>query len=79
MTPEEVQRRLDRILPTVQKPGRYSGGEFNQVVKDWSKTPTRVALAFPDIYDLGMSNLGLAILYDIINQQSDVLAERDHA
>jgi radical SAM family uncharacterized protein len=76
MTPEEVQQKLDRILPTVQKPGRYTGGEYNQVVKDWSKTPTRVALAFPDIYDLGMSNLGLAILYDIINQQSDILAER---
>ncbi|UCF60247.1 MAG: TIGR03960 family B12-binding radical SAM protein [Anaerolineaceae bacterium] len=76
MIPEDIQRKLDRILPTVQKPGRYTGGEYNQVVKDWSKTPTRVALAFPDIYDIGMSNLGLAILYDIINQQTDVLAER---
>ncbi len=68
--------RLERILPTVQKPGRYVGGEYNSLVKDWEATPTRVCLAFPDIYDLGMSNLGLAILYDILNALPDVLAER---
>ncbi len=68
--------RLERILPTVQKPGRYVGGEYNSIVKDWEATPTRVCLAFPDIYDLGMSNLGLAILYDILNALPDVLAER---
>jgi len=80
MTPEEIQRALEGILPTVQKPGRYIGNEYNQVVKDWSQTPMRgVALAFPDIYDLGMSNLGLAILYDIINKQPDMLAERVYA
>lgn len=67
---------LHRILPTVQKPGRYTGGEWNSVVKDWDEVPTRVALAFPDIYDLGMSNLGLFVLYDIINQRPDMLAER---
>jgi len=76
MTPEEIKRALKRILPTVQKPGRYTGGEYNQIIKDWSQTSIRVALAFPDIYDLGMSNLGLAILYDILNQQPDILAER---
>jgi radical SAM family uncharacterized protein len=76
MKPAEIERTLERILPSVQKPGRYTGGELNQVVKDWSRTPIRVALAFPEIYDLGMSNLGLAILYDILNQQPDVLAER---
>jgi len=68
--------RLERILPTVQKPGRYVGGEYNSVAKDWETTPTRVCLAFPDIYDLGMSNLGLAILYDVLNALPDVLAER---
>ena len=68
--------RLDRILPTVQKPGRYVGGEYNSVLKSWDAIPTRVCLAFPDIYDLGMSNLGLAILYDILNALPDVLAER---
>ncbi len=68
--------RLERILPTVQKPGRYVGGEYNAIYKDWETTPTRVCLAFPDVYDLGMSNLGLAILYDILNALPDVLAER---
>jgi len=75
-SPEQIQRSLERILPTVQKPGRYSGGELNQVVKGWDQVPLRVLLAFPDVYDLGMSNLGLAILYDILNRQPDVLAER---
>jgi radical SAM family uncharacterized protein len=68
--------KLERILPTVRKPGRYVGGEYNSLVKDWDATPTRVCFAFPDIYDLGMSNLGLAILYDILNALPDVLAER---
>ena len=75
-TPSSIQSKLERILPTVRKPGRYTGGELNQVVKDWEAIETRVALVFPDIYDLGMSNLGLAILYEIINQRSDALAER---
>ena len=68
--------QLERILPTVRTPGRYVGGEYNSVVKDWEATPTRVCLAFPEIYDLGMSNLGLMILYDILNGSPDVLAER---
>jgi len=68
--------RLERILPTVRKPGRYVGGEVNSVVKDWETIPTRVCLAFPDIYDLGMSNLGLMILYRELNDLSEVLAER---
>ncbi len=71
-----IEERLQRILPTVRKPGRYTGGELNQVVKDWDQIETRVALVFPDIYDLGMSNLGLAILYEILNQREDTLAER---
>ncbi|MFH1131776.1 MAG: TIGR03960 family B12-binding radical SAM protein [Pseudomonadota bacterium] len=76
MKPETIELKLEQILPRVEKPARYVGGEFNQVVKDWQNTPMRMALAFPDIYDLGMSNLGLAILYDIVNKQEDVLAER---
>jgi len=76
LTPKQIDERLERILPTVEKPGRYTGGEYNQVVKDWATIPVRTALIFPDIYDLGMSNLGLAILYDQINQRSDALAER---
>lgn len=70
---------LDRILRRVSKPARYSGGEWNSVVKDWSRTPLRVALAYPDVYDIGMSNLGLAILYELLNQQDDVLCERAYA
>jgi len=76
LTPQQLQAKLERVLPTVQKPGRYTGGELNQVVKDWDAVKTRMALVFPDIYDLGMSNLGLAILYDLLNQRDDVLAER---
>ena len=68
--------QLARILPTVRKPGRYVGGEYNASVKDWDTIGTHVCLTFPDIYDLGMSNLGQAILYDILNGVTDVLAER---
>ncbi|MFC1959083.1 TIGR03960 family B12-binding radical SAM protein [Chloroflexota bacterium] len=76
MTPEQIEHTLDRILLEVERPGRYVGGEYNSVVKDWAAVPFRVAMAFPDIYDLGMSNLGLMMLYDAINQQPDMLAER---
>jgi radical SAM family uncharacterized protein len=76
MDRSSIEKTLDRILPKVEKPARYTGGEFNSAVKDWSATPFHAVLAFPDIYELGMSNLGLAILYDILNRQSGVLAER---
>jgi radical SAM family uncharacterized protein len=79
MHPQTIEALLQRLLPGVQKPGRYTGGELNQVLNDWTSTPLRVALAFPDLYELGMSNLGLAILYDILNQQPDILAERAFA
>ncbi len=69
-------RALDRILSTVQKPARYIGGEFNSIVKNWATVETKIALAFPDVYDLGMSNLGLAILYSLINERPHLLAER---
>jgi radical SAM family uncharacterized protein len=70
---------LQQILPTVVKPGRYTGGEWNSVEKDWDACDVHWVLAFPDTYEIGMSNLGLAILYDILNQQEDVLAERVYA
>ncbi|MCA9969931.1 MAG: TIGR03960 family B12-binding radical SAM protein [Anaerolineales bacterium] len=76
MSPKEIEMRLETILPRVSKPGRYTGGEYNQVVKNWRDVDYKVALAFPDIYDLGMSNLGLMILYDIINKHRNLLAER---
>jgi radical SAM family uncharacterized protein len=75
-TPEQIENRLDRILLKVQKPGRYVGGELNSIVKDWEKVQTRVAFVFPDIYDIGVSNVGLKILYDQVNQRDDALAER---
>ena len=79
LTPEQVEARLERILLKVQKPGRYVGGELNMVVKDWAVVRTKVAFVFPDIYDIGVSNLGLQILYDLVNQRPDALAERAYA
>lgn len=79
LTPQDINQKLERILPTVQKPARYIGGELNQVVKDWASTNTHLSLVFPDIYDIGMSNLGLAVLYETINNRPDVLAERAYA
>ena len=75
----EIQDRLERILPSVQKPGRYVGGELNQVNKNWEEVKTRVSLIFPDIYDIGIPNLGLAILYATLNSRPDVLAERAYS
>ena len=70
---------IDHILAKVNRPARYVGGEWNSIVKDWDATGIRILLAYPDIYDIGMSNLGLAILYDILNAQPDVLVERAYA
>jgi radical SAM family uncharacterized protein len=75
-TPQDISRSLEKILPFVQKPARYTGGEYNSIVKPWDDIPARLALVFPDLYDLGMSNLGIAILYDIVNRQPEMLAER---
>lgn len=67
---------LQRLLPTVQKPARYTGGEYNQVVKPLSEVDTRVAFCFPDTYELGMSNLGMRILYGVMNEMPGVWCER---
>lgn len=67
---------LDNILPRVTKPARYTGGEFNSVRKDAGSVEVRFALAFPDTYEIGMSNLGLRILYHILNRREDTAAER---
>ena len=71
-----IERMLPRILPRVQKPARYVGGEYNQTVKALSGVDTRVAFCFPDTYEIGMSNLGLRILYGIVNQMEGVWCER---
>ncbi|SVC60605.1 uncharacterized protein METZ01_LOCUS313459, partial [marine metagenome] len=67
---------IEQLLSNVTRPGRYSGGEWNSVTKSWSTNIHRIALAYPDVYDIGMSNMGLGILYNLLNQQADVLCER---
>ena len=67
---------LHRILPTVQKPARYTGGEFNEIKKDLKDVRVRVAFCFPDTYEIGMSNLGMRILYGIMNGMDGVWCER---
>ncbi|HZM23715.1 MAG TPA: TIGR03960 family B12-binding radical SAM protein [Anaerolineales bacterium] len=79
LTPQQIESALDRILLRVQKPGRYVGGELNSIQKDWDSIQTKVAFVFPDIYDIGVSNVGLKILYDQVNQREDALAERAYA
>ena len=79
LNPQQIEARLERVLLTVQKPGRYVGGELNITIKDWQQVKTHVAFIFPDIYDLGISNVGLKILCDQVNQREDALAERSYA
>lgn len=71
-----MDKRLERILPRVQKPARYVGGEFNAIMKDKSKVDTRVAFCFPDTYEISMSNLGMRILYGVMNNIEGVWCER---
>ena len=68
--------KLQRILPTVQKPARYVGGEYNAVIKNKDEIEVRVAFCFPDVYELGMSNLGIRILYGVMNAMPGVWCER---
>ncbi len=76
--PQQITKVLNKVLPRVTVPARYTGGELNSIAKDWQNTQlrSRVVLAFPDIYELGGSNLGLMVLYDLINKRPDLLAER---
>ena len=71
--------KLDSILYRVGKPARYTGGEWNSILKDWDNTAVRIALSYPDLYDIGMSNMAIPILYEILNDIPDVLAERVYA
>ena len=68
--------KLERILPRVQKPARYTGGEYNAVIKDRAEVNLRFAFCFPDTYEIGMSNLGMRILYGIMNEMPGVWCER---
>ena len=67
---------LQRILPTVQKPARYTGGEFNEIKKNLEDVRVRVAFCFPDTYEIGMSNVGMRILYGVMNEMTGVWCER---
>ena len=66
----------DEILLSIQQPARYIGGEINSVCKDPSSVDVRFAMCFPDVYDIGMSHLGIQILYDMLNKMPDVYCER---
>jgi len=73
---QEKQMNYSTIMKSVEKPGRYSGGEYNQVIKDKEKIKARWAFCFPDSYEIGMSNLGMRILYGALNAQDDIWCER---
>ena len=74
-----MDKRLERILSKVQKPARYTGGEYNQIIKDKADIDIRVAFCFPDTYEIGMSNLGMGILYSTMNELPYVWCERVYA
>ncbi|GAB3435914.1 TIGR03960 family B12-binding radical SAM protein [Actinophytocola sediminis] len=76
---ESVFPRLEPLLPRVSKPVQYVGGELNSTVKDWDATTVRWALMYPDAYEVGLPNQGVMILYEVLNEQPDVLAERTYA
>ena len=79
MPVESVFARLEPLLPKVQKPIQYVGGELNAVTKDWDTAAVRWALMYPDAYEVGVPNQGVQILYEVLNEQDDVLAERTYA
>ena len=75
----EYRAALDSILPMVEKPARYVGGEWNAIRKSAEEINTRIALCFPDTYEIGMSHLGLKILYSLLNKHEGWAAERVYA
>ena len=79
MERQEIEKRLEKILPKVSKPTRYLGNELNAVHKEFSQDKVSVALAFPDRYEVGMSHLGIKILYHLLNRRDDIVAERVYA
>jgi radical SAM family uncharacterized protein len=79
MPVESLYARLEPLLPLVRKPVQYVGGELNSVVKDWDAAEVRWALMYPDAYEVGVPNQGIQILYEILNEQDGVLAERTYS
>ena len=74
-----VFHELERLLPLVNKPVQYVGGELNSTVKDWDSTVVRWVLMYPDAYEVGLPNQGVQILYEVLNERDDTLAERTYA
>ena len=72
-------KNISSVLKSVSKPGRYIGGEFNSIIKDKKQELCRFAFCFPDTYEIGMSNLGVRILYDVLNSDDKVWCERVYA
>src|SRR5579863_9333527 len=79
MPVESVFPQLEPLLPLVRKPVQYVGGEVNSTVKEWDETDVRWALLYPDAYEVGVPNQGIAILYEVLNEQEGVLAERAYS
>jgi radical SAM family uncharacterized protein len=79
MPVESVYPKLEPLLPLIRKPVQYVGGEVNSTVKEWDETDVRWALLYPDAYEVGLPNQGIAILYEILNEQQGVLAERTYS
>ncbi|GAB2836138.1 TIGR03960 family B12-binding radical SAM protein [Actinocorallia aurea] len=79
MSVESVFARLEPLLPSVQKPIQYVGGELNSTVKDWDSAEVRWALMYPDAYEVGLPNQGVQILYEVLNERDGVLAERTYS
>ncbi len=79
MPVESLFGRLESLLPLAQKPIQYVGGELNSIVKDWDECDVRWALMYPDAYEVGLPNQGVMILYEVLNEQEGVLAERTYA
>jgi len=79
MPVESVFPQLEPLLPQVRKPVQYVGGEVNSTVKAWDEADVRWALFYPDAYEVGQPNQGIAILYEVLNEQPGVLAERTYS
>jgi radical SAM family uncharacterized protein len=77
--PASVFPQLEPLLPRVSKPIQYVGGELNSVTKDWGSVEVRWCLSYPDAYEVGLPNQGIAILYEVLNEQDWILAERTYA
>ena len=76
---ESVWEELEQLLPLISKPVQYVGGELNAVVKDWDSVDVHWCLMYPDAYEVGVPNQGVQILYEVLNERADALAERTYS